>query len=354
MNPAYLTGIGAISAQDSLHNSDALLTEPVMYRGNRLAAMEPDYELFLDVKQLRRMSRILKMGITSSIVALRDAGVAVPDGIITGTGYGCLEDTGLFISKIETLHERTLSPTPFIQSTHNTIGSQIALLLQCQGYNQTYTQESLSFESSLLDAMLLLNENPDYVLLTGAADEITDLEHEIQKRFGIFRDEPMWSLDLFKSDPTGTLHGEGAFYFALSGKKTVRSFASIDSVATFINPTEQTLADGIQDFLKRASLTPDDIDLVLAGKNGIKRNDLQLENVIRTSLGNQTPGLFKHLCGEFPTASAFAVWLGAQILRTRSIPPSVRKDNFKKDPKNILIYNSGLGDCHSLILLRAC
>ena len=66
-------------------------------------------------------------------------------------------------AKMVDSNESALNPTPFIQSTHNTIGSQIALLLQCQGYNQTYTQRAFSFENVLLDAILELKENPTAV-----------------------------------------------------------------------------------------------------------------------------------------------------------------------------------------------
>ena len=49
-----------------------------------------------------------------------------------------------------------LTPTSFIQSTHNTVGGQIALGLECKGYNFTYVHASISFESALLDAQLQL------------------------------------------------------------------------------------------------------------------------------------------------------------------------------------------------------
>ena len=41
-----------------------------------------------------------------------------------------------------------------MQSTHNTISSQIALHLKCNKYNSTYTQQGISFESGLFDTYL--------------------------------------------------------------------------------------------------------------------------------------------------------------------------------------------------------
>ena len=90
----YIHGSGIISPQQTW-NVDALGV-PISYQENRLTCIEPDYASWLDVKQLRRMSRIMKMGAAAALLSLKNAGVAKPDAIITGTGWGCLEDTGIF------------------------------------------------------------------------------------------------------------------------------------------------------------------------------------------------------------------------------------------------------------------
>jgi 3-oxoacyl-[acyl-carrier-protein] synthase II len=211
---AYIHGSGIISPQQTW-NVDTL-GAPVSYQGNRLTCIEPDYAEWMDVKQLRRMSRIMKMGATAALLALKNAGVVKPDAIITGTGWGCLEDTGIFLNRLINNKEDALNPTAFIQSTHNTIGSYLALLLQCQGYNQTYSHGAFSFESALLDAMLQLSESPDQNILVGGADEITDASHAIQSRFGIFKNKSVDSLEIFNSNSKGTLHGEGSAWFLAS------------------------------------------------------------------------------------------------------------------------------------------
>ena len=145
----FIHGIGNISPQKTW-DADLLPDEINKPASDRFYAIEPDYAQFIDAKSIRRMSRIIKLGMGAATIALRQANIKVPDAIITGTGYGCLEDTGTFLAKMIENHEVALNPTPFIQSTHNTIGSQIALLLQCQGYNQTYAHGAFSFESVLI------------------------------------------------------------------------------------------------------------------------------------------------------------------------------------------------------------
>ena len=70
--------------------------------------------------------------------------------------------------------ESGLSPTAFMQSTHNTIGSMVAIALGCHGYNCTYSQDGVSFESALLDAVMQLESGEAGNSLVGAHDEITD------------------------------------------------------------------------------------------------------------------------------------------------------------------------------------
>jgi len=348
----YINGKGNVSPQNTW-GDDPFLFSPRDYAGNKLECVQPDYTQFLDVRQLRRMSRILKMGVAAGTLALRQAGVAVPDGIITGTGYGCLEDTGTFLSKMVESNESALNPTPFIQSTHNTIGSQIALLLQCQGYNQTYTQRAFSFENVLLDCILELKDNPKQSILAGGVDEITDISHTIEERFGIYRQDSLSSLELFKSPGKGTLQGEGAAYFVLSGEKQNLCKVSLISVATFYKPGNHLLTD-IEVFLKSNSLEAGDVDLVVTGKSGDSRLDKDADLITSSVFPNSSTVLFKHLCGEFSSASAFALWLGARIIEEQQIPEVVLERNAKRPVKNCLIYNPYFSNYHSLILLRAC
>jgi len=179
----YIKGIGNISPQNTFNN-DFFLEEIAEYSDEHLKCIEPDYKKYIKPVLLRRMSRIIKMGIYAAKISLDDAEVSIPDAIITGTGLGCIEDTEKFLFSMIKDNESFLPPTPFIQSTHNTISSQIALLLKCHNYNNTYVHRGISFESALIDSMMLLKENFANNVLTGGADEITHNSFLITKRLG--------------------------------------------------------------------------------------------------------------------------------------------------------------------------
>ncbi|MCB0434905.1 MAG: 3-oxoacyl-ACP synthase, partial [Mangrovimonas sp.] len=155
MKPVYIHSVASISVQNTVDEA-AFLDDLVFYEDNVLPAIDPNYKDFIPPAAARRMAKGIKMGVVASKLALNQAGIDKPDAIITGTGLGCLRDSEKFVSAILDNNEQFLTPTPFIQSTHNTVGGQIALELQCKGYNFTYVHASVSFESALLDAELQL------------------------------------------------------------------------------------------------------------------------------------------------------------------------------------------------------
>ncbi len=352
MASIFITGMGTISPQKTWGDAP-LLSEVTEHNSERLACVEPDYTQWFDPRQLRRMSRVLKMGVAAGSIALKDANIAVPDAIITGTGYGCLEDTGIFLTKMVENKEEALNPTPFIQSTHNTIGSLIALMLQCQGYNQTYTQGAFSFENSLLDALMMIKEEPELKVLVGGVDEITDLSHTIQKRFGIFRQQPESNLKLFTTGK-GTVNGEGAAYFVLSGEKADDNAVGVEGVATFYKADEQTLKQGLDNLLRDANLKINDIDFVLLGTSGDAGIDTTLLDYTVKMFPESSTGVFKHLSGEHPVASSFAFWLAAKMIQEQTIPSVVMLHDTGRKPENVLIFNQYFGTHHSFILLKSC
>lgn len=347
----YINGIGIISPQHSFGTVE-FLQSPKAYQGNRLICIEPEYAGWIDARAIRRMSRVIRMGVASAGLALKEASLPKPDAIITGTGFGCLDDTGIFLNKIVELNEEALNPTPFIQSTHNTIGSQVALLLQCYGYNQTYSHRAFSFEHALEDAHMMLAEKNGNILV-GGVDETTDLSYDIVNRFGVYKENNASSLEVFHSKTNGYLQGEGAAYFSLSAEKGPSAYACIRDVKTVYKT--DVMNDAVQSFLEKNALKPSDIELVLTGKNGDYEHDIPYDELIQQLFPHASSGVYKHLCGEYQTSNAFALWIGSRILKEERIPAVVlQKGGVESVVRRVLIYNKYLGKHHSLILLESC
>ena len=350
----YIRATGNISPQKTFGHQP--LEELVAYAGNRMACIEPDYKNFIDPKQIRRMSRIIRMGVAAAMECLQEAGVKVPDAIITGTAYGCLEDTNSFLTKLVEFKEELLTPTAFIQSTHNTIGAQIGLMLQCNNYNNAFVHRGFSFESALLDGMLLLKEQEASNVLVGAIDEITNTSHAILNRLGLYKQEPVSNLDMYNSKTKGTIAGEGATFFLLANEPSATDYAKLNGLHTFYKPDgTEAIEKQIASFLDRQSIRIDDVDLIITGKNGDTATDDIYEHLAKSLFSNKVLINYKYLCGEFPTASAFALWLAATILKSGQIPVVINNGvSMQKKIKKLLIYNHYQGIHHSLSLLSAC
>lgn len=134
--------------------------------------------------EVRRMGKIMKSSLLSSMEALSQANIEKPDAIITGTIYGCLEYSELLLEQMKEEGETMLKPTHFMQSTHNTIGSNIAIKTKCHGYNVTYTQGVESLEWAIRDAEMLIKEGKAKTVLVGCHDESTPLFNSLLERDG--------------------------------------------------------------------------------------------------------------------------------------------------------------------------
>ncbi len=139
----------------------------------KLGAEDPDFRTVISPMEARRMGRLLKRAVWCSTEALRQAGISMPDAIITATDYGCMENSESFLRGVLEPQTYDMRPTHFMQSTHNTIGSLIATRLHCHGYNATYSHTGCSLQSALEDAMMQLQLGDIQTALVGWYDERT-------------------------------------------------------------------------------------------------------------------------------------------------------------------------------------
>ncbi|MBX7183504.1 MAG: beta-ketoacyl synthase chain length factor [Bacteroidia bacterium] len=348
----YINGLGNISAQKTWDNSQ-FLTEITEYQDNYLKSVDPDYKEFINPVAIRRMSHVIKMGIASAKICLKDAGLDMPDAIITGTGFGCIEDTEKFLIQVIDNAEEQLTPTAFMQSTHNAVNGQLAIILGCKNYNFTYCQRGFSFENALLDSYLQCKEKPNAQVLVGGFDEISPNYFKVNDRIGMWKKEKISNLALLQHPTEGTIAGEFSTYFVLSDQLSEKSYCELKGLDIYYKPKQtEDLVKRIQAFCeKHGCLTP---DLVIYGHSGDITEDFWMEGV-RNTLFSELPGAYyKHLCGEHYTASAWATWLGAKIVKENHVPEIVLLPNSKKpaELRQVLLVNNYRGRNFSTILLE--
>lgn len=351
MKKCYINGIGCVSAQKTFERG-FLEDVEINTTDNVLSAVNPDYKAFISPGAIRRMAKGVKMGIAASQFALEDAGITMPDAVITGTGMGCIQDSEKFLKAIINNKEEFLTPTSFIQSTHNTVGAQIALNMQCKGYNFTYVNGAVSLESALLDSKMQIESGEAKTILSGGVDETSEHTIALYKLIDLIKDSSDAPYDVLNPKSKGVVLGEGAGFFVLENKKTANTYAVFEDIEMQNTLSESEVKPFITDFLNSNHLSLSEIDAIVLGNNGDSGFDHYYREA--TSLFSETPQLYyKHLSGEFYTASTFGIWTAVQVLKQQQIPKVLQMNKITKPQYNtVLLYNQYRGKDHSLILLK--
>lgn len=321
-----------------------------VHEGDRYFAKEPSYEGLIQAGVLRRMGKAVRMGVGAGVQILKAAQEV--DGIIIGTANGGLEDCIRFLNQIVDYNEGTLTPTNFVQSTPNAIAGQLALIHRNTGYNITHVHGGLSFENALTDASLLFEQGQAKALLVGGIEEISAYNHNIDRLSGVFKEQPGNAASLLASATAGTVNGEGAAMFLLESQPSQRGQVCIRQVFTLSFASYEQVEGRLQEMLAGCGLETADVDALMLGYNGDVHGAGWYDR-IRGLFDAQTPVLsFKNACGEYPTAAAFAVWLGQRVLAQQYVPAELLySGQMPRQPRNLLIYNHYRGEQHSFILL---
>lgn len=326
--PIKITCAAQISAQKPL--SDEWFDNPIQYgNGTFIKSQDADYKQFINPMTARRMGSVLKRAIATSKTVMEESGIATPDAIITATGWGCLENTEKFLNSMTEQGESCLQPTFFINSTHNTIGSNIAILTKNHGYNNTHVQQGISFESALLDAVIQFEQGKIGSALVGAFDEMT----------------PQWHRYLVESGKSsgGVFDGETAVSTILSRNGDVE----LVGVEILHQPDFQHIEVSVKRLCDKKNLKTNDIDLVVTGRNNCAENDVIYEEFENGFGFKNKTVTYKNIFGESFTSSAFGFYFAFECLK-KGFTPENKKVN------NILIYNHFNNVGHTLILLSKC
>ncbi|MEF9476965.1 beta-ketoacyl synthase N-terminal-like domain-containing protein [Chryseobacterium sp. 1B4] len=327
MSTVYINSASCISVQDTL-NENILQNLQPENSSNVLKAIEPNYREFIPPAMIRRMSKTVKMSSVASHYALKEAGIEKPDAIIVGTGMGCSQDSEKFLKNVIDNHEEFLTPTFFIQSTHNTVAGQIALGLQCHAYNFTYVNTSSSLEFSLLDAKLQINDGEAENVLVGSTDEQTDRTMELYCLNNTIKKEADLPADYLHSTTNGVIWGEGASFFVIGKDKTENSYAQLKNIHISNKVELNEVQDFIRNFLAKNSLSTGAIDAVILGFSGDADSDTHYTKAMDI-FPDSAQLYYKHLSGEFNTASGFSIFMACHILKEQQIP-EVMMVNAKK------------------------
>lgn len=338
----YIHDYSCISPQHTFKETD--IASLVEYRDNKLTAIEPRYDN-IPPGVLRRMGKAVRIAVGAAMPIIRDQSI---DGIIIGTANGGMENCIQFLNQIIDYDEGLLTPGSFVQSTPNAIAGQIGLLRKNTGYNITHVHLGLAFENALLDALMMVREHPGTQYLVGAVDVISSYNYHIDLLRRTFRKDLISNKDLYNTTSAGTIAGEGVGMFRINNIPE-NAVAQIRAIKMIHTEDEAHVTTALQEFLRQQVDRNDSVDLFISGENGDERL-LKYYHAAESVFTDATTIVrYKHLCGDFPTASSFALWLACYNL---PLPDHcIKHQGTLQQHQNILIYNNCYGKQHGFIYL---
>lgn len=352
----FIEAISQISIQEPF--SENWFTQPLCPNEAYNISIEPDYKEFITPIEARRMGKLLKRAVATSIKTLKNVNCENPDAIIVGTGLGCVEHTEKFLNAVIDNDEECLSPTSFMQSTHNTISSQIALRLKCHSYNCTYSHRATSFDNALLDAIMQMELGKIETALVGGHDEMTPAYFTMLGRIGYWKMNEPISADILRNSQThGSISGDCSLSLFLNKQKSEHSLCSIDAMELLYEPQIEQIQQVLTKILQDNGLKMDDIQGIVCGMSGDARNDATYKNIIEKCCPNTPIIWYKHIFGESCCTSAFGTYVAATCLNNKQIPSHLIYSNNHAEmetPKHLLVYNQFQNKDHTITLLSCC
>ena len=179
-----------------------------------------DYGHYLPPMKARRMGKLQKRALVTALKTMEISGIEKPDAVLNGTAMGCMENTVQMLNGLAAEGEAVNMPTCFMQSTHNTVASMIAIYTKNHGYNTTYSHRTISFELALQDAFLRLRTGLARTALVCVNDELTELQLQQPHFFGqmeVHDRSEAWMLSvepgdhpLYELENVKTIHQKGS------------------------------------------------------------------------------------------------------------------------------------------------
>ena len=313
------------------------MEEPLAYSEDYVRAKDPDFRQFVSAGDARRMGKLMKRALATSVSALKEGGIENPDAIITGTGFGSIENTELFLDALVRQGEQMLKPTLFMQSTHNTASSLIGIHTHSHGYNSTYSQKGLSFDSALYDAWLQFRLGKIGNALVGAHDEMSPVFSTFMRKAGHVKE--------------GEICSEAAVSVLLSADagSAAAPYCTLDAVKILNRPDRETLHSAISAMIAESGIGK--VDAIVTGMSGNAENDSWYSLLDGVLDGVPRVG-YRNLFGVTFASSAVGFYAAACSLREGRIPASMTGGNPIECPHGILLVNVADGRHYSLSILE--
>ena len=315
-------------------------------------------------KDARHMDRFTQMAVVASFQAVEQSGIQIDHsnedniGIIIGSGIGGL--TTMF-QQAKILIERgpdRVSPFLAPMMIADMAAAQVSISLGVKGPNMCTTSACSSSADAIGVAYELIRRGDAQAAIAGGSEAIINpigvAAFNALRAISIRNDAPQQASRPFDAERDGFVIGEGACSLILEdlsyarkrGANILAEIVAYGASADAYHVT-QPLEDGggaakaMQVAIKKAGLTPADIDYINAHGTSTPLNDKMETTAIKTVFGDHaykipissTKSMVGHLIG---TAGAFEAAVCIMAIQHGIIPPTINLTN--PDPECDLDY----------------
>ncbi|BCL84237.1 beta-ketoacyl-[acyl-carrier-protein] synthase II [Ktedonobacteria bacterium brp13] len=356
--PIVITGTGAVSPFGL--GSDAVWS--ALLRGERQTTVVEQTEPYnqtvlaskvgalpfadlLGKRGLQYLRPCTQFLLGASTLAIQAAGLADggvdPDGlgVTVGCNLGGLQSTVNYDYTAITEGPHYVSPMEAPNTLANAPASRLAMRLSARALNTTISSGQCAGLDALGYAAKAVREGRARQIVSGGVEELSPAVLWLYRNSKVLSNgEPADTGHPFDSESTGWLPGEGAAVVVLERHddavaRGARPLAELAGWSSAFAPSQDTekrstvLARTARQALKAAGLSPEDVDVVVSGANGLQEQDQVEALALHTLFAHNT-----HVCvtaikgtlGETYGASGLFQTLAAvYMLDSGLVPPTI-------------------------------
>jgi len=332
------TGENAVQVMDDWHRVDGLNT--------KLAAPVPHFEKpkHYKRKEVRSMGRVSLMATRATELALEQAQLighsALTDGT-TGISYGSsVGSTAPLIAfgrMMDTGSMSGVTATSYIQMMSHTAPVNVGVFFSLKGRVITTSSACTSGSQGIGYAYEAIKFGRQDIMVAGGAEELCVTEAAVFDTLyatSILNDTPKQTPKPFDKDRDGLVIGEGAGTLILEELEhaKARGATIIAELVGFgcnsdgmhvTQPTAATMQVAIEQAIKDAGISPQDIGYVNAHGTATDRGDIAETNATASALGTVPISSLKSFLGHtLGACGAIEAWATINMMRDNWFTPT--------------------------------
>lgn len=315
-------------------------------------ALDFDPKIFISPAKIRRMDRTSHMAVSTSILALKDAGIDLEKidrdyvAVILGSGFGGLVPSQQFIKGLFEDGPSGTNPMLFPNTVINAPASMTSIELGLPGINTTFSHKGVSAESAIIYACNLIKEGKASIAIAGGSDELSPILFHAFAKIGVLSGCKKNSIEgsfPFDARRNGMVLSEGAGIVILESadgamRRGARIYAEIAGYGMTganrlicnwdIEGKEASRAISLT--LLNSRLMPRDVDYICASANSTKILDAMETKAIKDSLGEYAYKVsissIKSSLGDFNSMGGLKIITTAMAIHADITPPTINQE----------------------------